>query len=213
MTRKKQSEKKENIAENKVRSDEGKDNQSVSAAQENSSGEPDSSTGGSAVPAETAAIEQALAEAKKTETELTEKLAEMQDRYLRLMAEFENYRRRTLREKIELTKSAGEEILKGILPVLDDFERALRMMSGSSDCNAIKEGINLIYNKFVDFMKQNGVKEIESLNCDFNVDLHEAVSKIQVEDESLKGKVVEGLQKGYYLNDKVMRHSKVVVGE
>lgn len=153
------------------------------------------------------------AETDSKEAELIEKLAEMQDKYLRLMAEFENYRKRTLREKIELTRSAGENILKGILPVLDDFERALMLMGEISECNAIKEGIGLIYNKFRDFLKQNGIREIESLNCEFNVDLHEAINKVAVEDESMKGKVVEVLQKGYYLNDKVIRFSKVVVGE
>ncbi|HVN57900.1 MAG TPA: nucleotide exchange factor GrpE [Bacteroidales bacterium] len=141
------------------------------------------------------------------------KLAEMQDKYLRLSAEFDNYRKRTLREKIELTKHAGESILKSIIPVMDDFERALKSMESSSDCTSMKSGIDLIYSKFRDFLTQNGIKEIESLNSEFNVDLHEAVSKMPVEDGNLKGKVVEVLQKGYYLHDKVMRFSKVVVGE
>jgi molecular chaperone GrpE len=145
---------------------------------------------------------------KETASEISAevKLAEMQERYLRLSAEFDNYRKRTLREKIELTKHAGENILISIVPVMDDFERALTLM-------AMKSGIDLIYNKFNDFLKQHGIKEIESLHSDFNVDLHEAVSKIPVEDESMKGKVVDVLQKGYYLHDKVMRFSKVIVGE
>jgi molecular chaperone GrpE len=142
-----------------------------------------------------------------------EKLAEMQDRYLRLSAEFDNYRKRTLREKIELTKHAGEEILKSIVPVLDDFERALKSMENNTDCTSVKSGIDLIYNKFRESLKQNGLREIESMNVEFNVDLHEAVSKMPVEDEAMKGKVVDVLQKGYYLHDKVMRFSKVVVGE
>ncbi len=141
------------------------------------------------------------------------KLAEMQDRYLRLSAEFDNYRKRTLREKIEITKHAGENILISIVPVMDDFERALKSMESAPECIAMKDGINLIYNKFRDFLSQHGIKEIEALHCDFNVDLHEAVTKIPVEDQNLKGKVVEVLQKGYYLHDKVMRFSKVVVGE
>jgi len=167
--------------------------------------------------------EQPLSEAKKSnnvtdkvvsrETELLEKLAEMQDKYLRLAAEFDNYRKRTLKEKIELTKQAGEKLLLGILPVMDDFERALEHMEISPECVAFKEGVELIYIKLRDFIRQQGVKEIECLNCEFNVDLHEAVNKIPVEDESLKGKVIEVIQKGYYLNDKVIRHSKVVVGE
>ncbi len=141
------------------------------------------------------------------------KLAEMQDRYLRLSAEFDNYRKRTLREKIELTKHAGENILISIVPVMDDFERALKLMDSSNDYAAMKAGIDLIYNKFREFLQQNGIKEIESLNSSFNVDMHEAVTKIPVEDENLRGKVVEVLQKGYYLHDKVLRFSKVVVGE
>jgi len=141
------------------------------------------------------------------------KLAEMQDRYLRLSAEFDNYRKRTLREKIELTKHAGEKLLVTLVPVMDDFERALKLMETTSDCVAMKDGIDLIYNKFKDFLKQNGIREIESLNKEFSVDLHEAVTKVAVEDESLKGKVVEVIEKGYYLHDKVMRFSKVVVGE
>ena len=96
---------------------------------------------------------------------------------------------------------------------MDDFERALKLMESTSDCDAMKDGINLIYNKFRDFLKIHGIKEIEALNSDFNVDLHEAVSKIAVEDESLKGKVVDVIQKGYLLHEKVMRFSKVVVGE
>jgi molecular chaperone GrpE len=142
-----------------------------------------------------------------------EKLADMQDRYLRLSAEFDNYRKRTLREKIELTKNAGENILMSVIPVLDDFERAMKLMETSSDCVSMKSGIDLIYNKFNEFLKQNGIKEIEALNTFFNVDLHEAITKIPVQDESMKGKVVDVVEKGYWLNDKVMRFSKVVVGE
>lgn len=142
-----------------------------------------------------------------------EKLAEMQDRYLRLSAEFDNYRKRTLREKIELTKYAGENILLNIIPVMDDFERALKLMENASDCAALKSGIDHIYTKFSEFIKQNGIKEIVSLNENFNVDLHEAITKVPVEDVSMKGKVVDVIVKGYWLNDKVMRFSKVVVGE
>lgn len=149
---------------------------------------------------------------KPEEKSPEEKLAEMQDKYLRLSAEFDNYRRRTLREKMELSKYAGETVLMNILPLLDDFERALSHMDTGTDCTAMKEGIDLIYAKLLEFLKQNGVKEIESLNCDFNVDLHHAVAKKEV-DKKEKGKVVEVVQKGYYLQDRVLRHSKVVVGE
>jgi molecular chaperone GrpE len=144
---------------------------------------------------------------------LEEKLAEMQDKYLRVSAEFDNYRRRTLREKMELSKYAGESVLLNILPLMDDFERALSHIGTTTDYSAIKDGIDLIYVKFTEFLKQNGVLEIESLNCDFNVDLHHAVAKVEVQEEEKKGKIIEVVQKGYYLQDKVIRHAKVVVGE
>ena len=144
---------------------------------------------------------------------LLEKLAEMQDKYLRLSAEFDNYRKRTLKEKMEISKYAGEELLMDILPVMDDFERALKHMETSGNCEGMKEGIDLIYIKLSDFLKRNGVKEIESLNRNFNVDLHDAAAKITVVEEDKKGKIVEVILKGYYLKDKVLRHSKVVIGE
>jgi molecular chaperone GrpE len=155
------------------------------------------------------APEEVVTEEKSAE----EKLAEMQDKYLRVSAEFDNYRRRTLREKMDLAKYATENLLLDILHLMDDFERALSHMGTGNDCTAVKEGIDLIYVKFTEFLKQNGVREVESLNCEFNVDLHHAVSKIQVEEEEKKGKIVEVVQKGYYLQDKVIRHAKVVVGE
>ena len=153
--------------------------------------------------------------ADSIEQELTEtiaKLAEMQDKYLRLSAEFDNYRKRTLKEKMELSKCASEDILLQILPFMDDFDRALKHLNESSDYEGMKNGIELIYSKFNDFLKQNDVKEIEALNSDFDVDIHEAVAKSPVE-ENMKGKVVDVVLKGYYLHDKVLRYSKVVVGE
>ncbi len=142
-----------------------------------------------------------------------EKLAEMEDKYLRLSAEFDNYRKRTLKEKMEMSRCAGEELLKKLLPIMDDFERANKSMEVTSECTAIKAGIDLIYCKLADFLKQEGVKEIESLNKEFNVDLHDAVAKIPVAEEDKKGKIVEVLSKGYSLKDKVIRHAKVVIGE
>jgi len=142
-----------------------------------------------------------------------EKLAEMQDKYIRLSAEFDNYRKRTLREKMEISKYASEDILLKILPLMDDFERALKHMDSSNDPGAVKEGINLIYTKFGEFMKQQGVKEIESLNRSFDVDLHDAVAKVPVEETGMKGRIVDVVLKGYLLQDKVIRHSKVVIGE
>ena len=144
---------------------------------------------------------------------IDEKLAEMQDKYLRLSAEFDNYRKRTLREKIELSKYAGENLLLSFLPIMDDFERALKHMDSTADCIALKDGIDIMYVKFSDFLKQNGIKEIESLNTNFNVDLHEAVANVPVQEEDKKGKVVDVVLKGYYLQDKVLRFAKVIVGE
>ena len=145
--------------------------------------------------------------------ELNTKLAELTDKHLRLQAEFDNFRKRTIKEKADLIKSGGESVLVNILPVIDDFERALEMMKNISDEDTGKQGTLLIYNKFKEFLKQNNVKEIEALNQDFDVDLHEAITKIPAPDEKLKGKVVDVVQKGYMLNDKVIRFSKVVIGE
>jgi molecular chaperone GrpE len=137
----------------------------------------------------------------------------MQDKYIRLSAEFDNYRKRTLREKIEMTRYADENLMLKIIPLMDDFERALLHIDSASDITAVKNGIDLIYNKFSEFLKQNGIKEIESLNRNFDVDLHEAVAKVPVEDNNKKGMVADVVLKGYYLHDKVLRFSKVVVGE
>jgi molecular chaperone GrpE len=155
------------------------------------------------------ASDKAAAEIRAVE----EKLAEMQDKYIRLSAEFDNYRKRTLREKMEMSKYAGEDLLLKIIPIMDDFERALAHMDSATECVAMKSGIDLIYGKFSEFLKQNGVKEIESMNSSFNVDLHEAVAKAPVNEDNKKGTVIDVVQKGYYLQDKVLRFSKVVVGE
>lgn len=145
--------------------------------------------------------------------ELNAKLAELTDKHLRLQAEFDNFRKRTIKEKADLIKSGGESLLVNILPVIDDFERALEMMKDISDEDTGKQGTLLIYNKFKEFLKQNNVKEVDALNQDFDVDLHEAITKIPAPEEKLKGKVVDVVQKGYLLNDKVIRFSKVVIGE
>jgi len=114
---------------------------------------------------------------------------------------------------MDLSKYAGENIFQKIIPFMDDFERALKHMDTASDCQAMKDGIDLIYNKFSEFLKQNGIKEIESMDNSFDVDLHEAVAKVPVTEEDKKGKVLDVVEKGYYLQDKVLRFSKVVVGE
>ncbi len=145
--------------------------------------------------------------------QLDQKLAAANDKYLRLSAEFDNYRKRTLKERMELTKTAGEQILSGILPVVDNFERALDSIKKTDDIQAIREGVELIYASFRDFLAQNGVKEIRCDQAEFDTDFHEAVTKIPAPSKELKGKVVDCIQKGYLLNDKVMRFAKVVVGE
>ena len=156
------------------------------------------------------------AEIEKLKIQLSEtvqKLNESQDKYLRLSAEFDNYRKRTLKEKSDLLKTAGEDTILRVLPVLDDFERARTAMQTSKEIDAVKGGIELIYNKLKETLYQQGIKEIEAINLDFNTDLHEAVTKIPAPSEELKGKVVDVVQKGYYLNDKILRFSKVVIGE
>ena len=145
--------------------------------------------------------------------ELEEKLQEIQDKHLRLQAEFDNFRRRTMMEKVELIKSGGESVLVNILPVIDDFERALDSLKDVADDDAGKQGTTLIYNKFEEFLKQNNVKEIGALHKEFDVDLHEALTKIPAPEKKLKGKVVDVIQKGYLLNEKVIRFAKVVIGE
>lgn len=145
--------------------------------------------------------------------ELRNQLADVKDKHVRLQAEFDNYRKRTLKEKMELMKSAGESVLSNILPIIDDFERALTAFQNVDNDNPLKEGVQLIYNKFQDFLTQNGIKEIDAAQKDFNTDLHEAVTKIPAPSEELKGKVIDVIQKGYLLNEKVIRFAKVVVGE
>lgn len=144
---------------------------------------------------------------------LTQKCAELNDKNLRLMAEFDNYRKRTLKERSELIKTAGENILVNMLPLVDDFERAQKAMETSDDVVAVKEGIDLIYNKFIAFLLQNGVKAIPTENEIFDTDLHEAITTFPAQSEDMKGKIVDCVSKGYTLNEKVIRFSKVVVGE
>lgn len=145
--------------------------------------------------------------------ELKLKCDELNDKNLRLMAEFDNYRKRTLKEKAELIKTASERVFIDMLPLVDDFDRALQSIKESEDVNAVKEGIELIYNKFIAFLNAHGVKEIPTKNEPFNVDLHEAFTTIPTDDEAMKGKIIDCISKGYMLNDKVIRYSKVVVGE
>lgn len=145
--------------------------------------------------------------------ELGNKLAEVNDRHLRLQAEFDNFRKRTLKEKAELIKSGGESVLTNILPIIDDFDRALSTMSEVPEEDPAKIGFMLIYNKFKDFLRLNQVTEIEAIGQEFNVDQHDAITKIPSPSEDMKGKVVDVVQKGYLLNGKVIRYSKVVIGD
>ena len=142
-----------------------------------------------------------------------ETIEEQKDKYLRLSAEFDNYRKRTMKEKAELILNGGEKSLSSILPVVDDFERAIKTMETATDVQAVKEGVGLIYNKFMATRAQNGVKVIETKDQPLNTDYHEAIAVIPAPSEAQKGKILDCVQTGYTLNDKVLRHAKVVVGE
>lgn len=157
-----------------------------------------------------------LTEEEKLQKELNEaneKIATLEDKYLRQVAEFDNYRKRTIKEKAELIKNGGERAIESILPVLDDFERALANMAKDENAAEIMTGVELIYNKFTGILKQNGLQKIETEGADFNTDFHEAIAIIPASNEALKGKVLDCVQAGYTLNDKVIRHAKVAVGE
>ena len=149
----------------------------------------------------------------EAKTDWEAKYNELNDSYLRLRAEFDNYRKRTLREKSDLIKSGGEGALIGLLPVIDDFERALDTMKKATDPKAVAEGVELIYSKFMDYLGRQGVKPIEAVGQPFGTEMFEAVAMIPAPDEAQKGRVIECVQTGYVLNDKVIRHAKVVVGE
>lgn len=157
-----------------------------------------------------------LTEEEKVAKELEEareQLADEKDKYLRLSAEFDNYRKRTIKEKAELILNGGEKSISSILPVLDDLERAVKTMETAQDVAAVKEGVELIYNKFLSVLGQNGVKVIETQDKPLDTDYHEAIAVIPAPTEEQKGKILDCVQTGYTLNDKVIRHAKVVVGE
>ena len=153
-----------------------------------------------------------IAELEKKIEELAGKAAKDKDDYIRLMAEFDNYRRRTAQEKLDLISSASTETIKGLLPVLDDCERALKVLLESNDSDAAKEGTELIYSKLMSYLKSKGLAVIEAAGQAFDTDLHEAVAQFPVQDEEQKGKVFDVVQTGYTLNGKVIRFAKVVVG-
>lgn len=140
-------------------------------------------------------------------------LDEAKDKYLRKVAEFDNFRRRNAKERLELIQTAGKDVIVDMLNVLDDCERAEKQLEAGGDPELAKQGVLLVFNKFRNTMLSRGVKAMETLNQEFNPDLHEAVTEIPAASEDLKGKIVDEVQKGYYMNDKIIRHAKVVVGK
>lgn len=152
------------------------------------------------------ALRNQLAEAKET-------IEKEKKEYLFLMAEFDNYRKRTTKEKSDIIRNAAESAMKGILPIVDDFERGIEANKEAADIEAVKEGMILIYNKFIKYLEQNGVKAAESTGKPFDPDTQEAIALVPVPDEEMKGKVIDTPTKGYTINDKVLRHAKVVVGQ
>jgi molecular chaperone GrpE len=146
------------------------------------------------------------------EEKLKEENAALNDKYLRLFAEFDNYKRRTQKERVELLQTAGKDVIVSLLTVLDDFDRANKAAEAAVDVAPIKEGVQLVHHKLKNLLAQKGLKEMESINTPFDTDLHEAITKIPAPNEELKGKVIDELEKGYTLNDKVIRFAKVVVG-
>ena len=148
---------------------------------------------------------------KKENEELKQKAAEINDKYLRLYAEFDNFKKRTLKERIELIKMAGSEVIYSLLPVLDDFNRAIKQMEATND--PMTEGVKLIYQKLVTILENKGLKAMKSVGEEFNPELHDAITEIAAPEESQKGKVMDEIETGYYLNEKIIRHAKVVVGK
>ena len=156
-------------------------------------------------PAKEMSVEDKLAAAET-------KVAELQDKYLRQVAEFDNYRKRTIKEKAELILNGAEKTITAILPILDDMERALKNMDKMEDVAAVKEGVDLIFQKFVKILGEQGVEKIETENADFNTDLHEAIAQVPAPSDEMKGKIIDCVKTGYTLNEKVIRHSQVAVG-
>jgi molecular chaperone GrpE len=150
--------------------------------------------------------------ATESESNKAESNAELKDKYLRLYSEFENFRRRTAREKLELSKTAGEDIIKSVLPVLDDLDRAEQSMQNSNNIEAIREGVQLVLHKFRSILKQRGLEEMETLHQAFDSEFHEAIAQIPAPSKELEDKIIDQVEKGYYFQGKVIRYAKVVVG-
>lgn len=158
------------------------------------------------------ATEQPTEKVPSAEDKLKEELAAANDKYLRLFAEFDNFRRRTANERKELLVTAGKEVIVSLLPVLDDFERAFKSMETATDVVAVQAGVELIYSKLNNILAQKGLKPMESVGQPFDADLHEGITNVPAPTEDMKGKVLDEMEKGYYLGDKVVRFAKVIVG-
>jgi len=166
--------------------------------------------------AEQEAIDGELSQIDKLTQQINETQAALdkeKNEYMFLMAEFDNFRKRTLKEKSEILRNGAESAMKGLLPIIDDFERGIDAIKDSSDAEAVKEGMTLIYNKFIKYLEQNGVKPMDTTGKDFDPDLHEAIAMVPATDPSQKGKIIDTVSKGYMMNDKVLRHAKVAVAQ
>lgn len=152
-------------------------------------------------------------EASETSEATDAKIKELNEKYLRLYSEFDNYRKRTIKEKAEIIKTAGEDVFKAILPTIDDFERAIKANEETQDLNSIKEGVHLIYNKLKNSAQQKGLMPFKSIGEDFNPDTMEAITYVPASDDSQKGKVIDEAEKGYKLGDKVIRYAKVIIAQ
>lgn len=145
--------------------------------------------------------------------QLKKELDEVKDKYVRLVAEFENFRRRNAKERVELIQTAGKDVVQSLLVVLDDCERASRMIESATDIEPVKEGVSLVFNKLKNTLQQKGLKKMDSKGLEFDPEVHEAITEIPVPEEEMKGKVIDEVEPGYYLNEKLIRHAKVVVGK
>ena len=157
--------------------------------------------------------QETVAQEEDQSAKLAKELEEQKDKYVRLFAEFDNFKRRTAKERMELIQTAGKEVITSLLDVLDDCDRAEKQMNTSTDIDQIKEGVQIIFNKLRNTLQSRGLKPMESINTDFNVEKHEAITELPVDDENKKGIVVDEVVKGYYLNDKLIRFAKVIVGK
>lgn len=148
-----------------------------------------------------------------TEDVLKAEIQELRDKYLRLFAEFDNFKKRSLKEKIEMSKMAGQEVITALLPVLDDFDRAKKNADDPGNEEYFSEGVELVYNKLYNTLQQQGLKAMDTANREFDAELHDAIADIEVQDPALKGKIIDYIEKGYFLNDRIIRHAKVIVGK